>query len=579
VEQESTSEAGGLMFRKILIANRGEIAVRIARTCRELGVRVVAVFSDVDAGARHVSLADEAVHLPGVAPVETYLNVQAIIEAALGVGAEAIHPGYGFLSERADVAEAVTEAGLVWVGPPPEASRAAGDKIRARRLAESVGVAAVPGTLDPVADAREVMAFGERYGYPVVIKAAGGGGGRGLKVAGDAGEVEAALESARREAQAYFGYGDLYLERYLARPKHVEVQVLAAGPGQAAWLGARDCSLQRRHQKLVEETPPARFAEVIPAMGAAAAAVADACGYVNAGTVEFLLDEDGSFYFLEINARLQVEHTITEEVLGIDLVAEQLRIAAGEPMGFSGRQEPRGHAIECRINAEDPARGFRPSPGMIERYREPGGPGVRVDSGFGEGDEIPGAYDSLIAKLIAWGPTREDARRRMLRALDEYVVDGIRTTIPAHRVLLELPEFVDGSYTTRTVEGGALGSLIPATAPPATDTTGGDDVSASVLLVRGTPARLWNPAIAASVSAASREAAGGQGAVVAPMHGTVLKVLVAEGNRVSAGDPVAVLEAMKMETHVAATASGTVEAVKVQAGDVVESGEIVAVIG
>jgi len=568
------------MFRKILIANRGEIAVRIARTCRELGVRVVAVFSDVDAGARHVSLADEAIHLPGVAPVETYLNVQAIIEAALDAGAEAIHPGYGFLSERADVAEAVTEAGVVWVGPPPEAARAAGDKIRARRLAESVGVAPVPGTLDPVADAREVIAFGESYGYPVAIKAAGGGGGRGLKVAADAGDVEAALESARREAQAYFGYGDLYLERYLARPKHVEVQVLAAGPGQAEWLGARDCSLQRRHQKLVEETPPARFSEVIPAMGAAAAAVADACGYVNAGTVEFLLDEDGSFYFLEINARLQVEHTITEEVLGIDLVAEQLRIAAGEPLGFSGRPEPRGHAIECRINAEDPARGFRPSPGVITRYREPGGPGIRVDSGFGEGDEIPGAYDSLIAKLIAWGATREDGRRRMLRALDEYVVDGIRTTIPAHRALLELPEFVDGSYTTRTVEGGALGSLIPATVPPATDTTGGDDVSASVLLVRGTPARLWNPAIAASVSAAtSREAAGGQGAVVAPMHGTVLKVLVAEGDRVSAGDPVAVLEAMKMETHVAATASGTIEAVKVQAGDVVESGEVVAVIG
>jgi acetyl-CoA/propionyl-CoA/long-chain acyl-CoA carboxylase, biotin carboxylase, biotin carboxyl carrier protein len=569
------------MFRKILIANRGEIAVRVARTCRELGVGVVAVYSDVDAGARHVSLADEAIHLPGVVPAETYLNVQAIIEAALGAGAEAIHPGYGFLSERADVAEAVTEAGLVWIGPPPEASRAAGDKIRARRLAESVGVAPVPGTLDPVADPRDVLAFGERYGYPVAIKAAGGGGGRGLKVAADQGEVEAALESARREAEAYFGYGDVYLERYLPRPKHVEVQVLAPSPGQAAWLGARDCSLQRRHQKLVEETPPARFAEVIPAMGAAATSVADACGYVNAGTVEFLLDEDGSFYFLEINARLQVEHTITEEVLGVDLVAEQLRIAAGEPLGFSGKPEPRGHAMECRINAEDPARGFRPSPGVITRYREPGGPGIRVDSGFGEGDEIPGAYDSLIAKLIVWGPTREEARRRMLRALDEYVIEGIRTTIPAHRVLLELPEFVDGSYTTRTVEGGALDLLIPTTVTPATDTTDGGHVSASVLLVHGTQARLWNPAIAGAVSAAAtrREAAGGQGAVVAPMHGTVLKVLVAKGDSVSAGDPVAVLEAMKMETHVAATAAGTIEAVKVQAGDVVESGEVVAVIG
>jgi acetyl-CoA/propionyl-CoA carboxylase biotin carboxyl carrier protein len=565
------------VFGRIVIANRGEIAVRIARTCRELGVAVVAVHSDVDARSRHVALADQAVHLPGVAPLETYLNVQAIIRAALDTGAEAIHPGYGFLSERADVAEAVTEAGLVWVGPPPDASRAAGDKIQARRLAESAGVAAVPGTLDPVSDAADALRFGAEHGYPVAIKAAGGGGGRGLKVARSADEVEAALDSARREAEAYFGYGDVYLERYLERPKHIEIQILAPRVGASMWLGARECSLQRRHQKLVEETPPARFAEVIPAMGDAAVAVADACGYVNAGTVEFLVDEDGRFYFLEINARLQVEHTITEEVLGIDLVAEQLRIASGDPLGFSGRPEPRGHAMECRINAEDPSRGFLPGPGVIRRYREPGGPGIRVDSGFAEGDEVPRAYDSLIAKLVAWAPTREEARRRMLRALDEYDIEGIPTTIPAHRVLLGLAEFADGSYTTRTVEGGVLDSLAREAVRP---TPEAGPLQASVLVVRGTPVRLWNPAIGASVSAAIRgELATGQGSVAAPMHGTVLKVLVAEGDRVTVGEPVAILETMKMETSVAAALSGTVEAVKVQPGDVVEAGEIVAVIG
>ena len=568
------------MFRKVLIANRGEIAVRIARTCRELGVGVVAVFSDADTKSRHVALADEAIHLPGVAPSETYLKVEAIIRAALDSGAEAIHPGYGFLSERADVAEQVADVGVVWVGPPAEAARAAGNKIQARRLAESVGVAPVPGTLHPVTDPREVVRFGDDHGYPVAIKAAGGGGGRGLKVARDAGEVEAALESARREAKAYFGSEDVYLERYLARPKHVEIQILAPKPGQAMWLGARECSLQRRHQKLVEETPPARFADRVPRMGEAAVAVADACGYANAGTVEFLVDEDGSFYFLEINARLQVEHTITEEVLGIDLVAEQLRIASGDPMGFSGPPEPRGHSMECRINAEDPSRGFLPGPGVIRRYREPGGPGIRVDSGFGEGDEVPRAYDSLIAKLVAWAPTREEVRRRMLRALDDYVIEGIPTTIPAHRMLLELPEFVEGSYTTRTVEGGALDALMRETVQPSTDTDQASASTSAVLMVQSTPVRLWNPAISAFVSAALGGAsATGQGAVAAPMHGTVLKILVAEGDAVTAGDPIAVLETMKMETSVATTVSGTVEAVKVQPGDVVEAGEIVAVIG
>jgi acetyl-CoA/propionyl-CoA/long-chain acyl-CoA carboxylase, biotin carboxylase, biotin carboxyl carrier protein len=565
------------MFDKVLVANRGEIAVRVARTLRELGVAAVAVYSDVDAGARHVAVADESVHLAGVAPAETYLDVGAIIDAARSTGAQAIHPGYGFLSERADVAEAVNAAGLVWVGPPPDAIRAAGDKVRARRLAESAGVVPVPGTLEAVREPEEVVAFAGRHGYPVAIKAAGGGGGRGLKVAHGPQEVPSAMESAVREAQAYFGSGDVYLERYLARPKHIEVQILSPEPGRALWLGARDCSLQRRHQKLVEETPPPLFDDLVPPMGDAAVRVANACGYANAGTVEFLVDmEDGAFYFLEVNARLQVEHTITEEVLGIDLVAEQLRIAAGDPLGLDQAEiDPRGHAIECRINAEDPSRGFLPGPGTITRYREPGGPGIRVDSGFGEGDEVPRAYDSLIAKLVAWASTREGARRRMLRALDEFVIEGIPTTMPAHRLLLRRPDFVDGSYSTRTVEeGGALDPLMAPTVAPATDTT------SVVLMVAGTAARLWNPAMAGSVPSATRRSAGsGLGSVIAPMHGTILKVLVTEGDQVEAGDPVAVLETMKMETRVAAIGPGTVKEIMVEAGDVVEEGEILAAIG
>nr|MBA3728410.1 carbamoyl phosphate synthase [Actinomycetota bacterium] len=380
-----------------------------------------------------------------------------------------------------------------------------------------------------------------------------------------------ALESAMREAEAYFGYDAVYLERYLPAPKHIEVQVLAPRAGGAMWLGARDCSLQRRHQKLVEETPPPRFAERVPEMGDAAVAVANACGYVNAGTVEFLVDDDGGFYFLEINARLQVEHTITEEVLGIDLVAAQLRISAGEDLGFGQRDiHPRGHAIECRINAEDPARGFLPAPGRLGRYREPGGPGIRVDSGFGEGDEVPPAFDSLIAKLVSWGNHREEARWRMLRALDEFEIEGIPTTIPAHRLLLRDLRFVDGTYSTATVTSELLESLEPS---DSSEDASGDR---AVLLVNGTSARLWHPSIASSVSAATRgDGAGGLGSVVAPMHGTILKVLVSKGSRVRAGEPVAVLEAMKMETSLTSPAGGIVEEVPVETGSVVEAGEVV----
>src|SRR6266511_1916611 len=581
------------MFGKVLIANRGEIAVRVARTCHELGVATVGVYSDVDSTARHVRASDEAVHLPGVSPAETYLNLEAIIEAARATGTEAVHPGYGFFSERADAAEAFLSAGLVWIGPPPEAARGVGDKVSARRLASGAGVSVVPGTLEAVEGEGEVHAFGEANGYPIAIKAAGGGGGRGLKVARAADEVAAALESAVREAEAWFGSPGVYLERYLERPKHVEVQVLSPAPGGAMWVGARDCSLQRRHQKLVEETPPPLFADAVPSMGAAAVAVANACGYVNAGTVEFLVDtEDGSFYFLEVNARLQVEHTITEEVTGLDLVACQLRIAAGEDLGFAqedvlegGRLAPRGHAIECRINAEDPARGFAPGPGRIAAYDEPAGPGVRVDSGYGEGDEVPGAYDSLVAKLVVHASTREEARRRMLRALHEYRIEGVPTTIPAHLVLLDHPEFVDGSYTTRTLEAGALDGLaaagVRAGAGPDADGSGASGGQDAVLLVGGRPVRLWNRGMAASAPHATARDRGGSsnGVVTSPMHGTILQVDVSEGEEVAAGDPVAVLEAMKMETRVAAPRAGSVTAIHVSPGEVVEAGQPIADIG
>ena len=557
------------MFSKVLVANRGEIAVRVARTCRELGVSYVAVFSDADARARHVAVADESVHLPGVAPTDTYLNVDAILDAARATGAEAIHPGYGFLSENADFAQAVTGSGLVWVGPPPEATRAIGDKIRARKIAEAAGVPIVPGTLDPLTGVDEIFEFGDAHGYPLAIKAAGGGGGRGLKVARNRDEVEAAFESARREAIAYFSNEQVFIERYLENPKHLEVQLLAPNRDEALWLGVRDCSLQRRHQKLVEETPPPLFADRVPDMGQAAVALSKACGYVNAGTVELLVDTDGSFYFLEVNARLQVEHTVTEEVLGIDLVACQLRIASGEPLGFTQDDvEVRGHAIECRINAEDPARDFIPTPGRLDSFVEPNGLGVRVDSGYATGDVIPESYDSLLAKLIAWGKDREEARSRMLRCLDEMTVEGVATTIPAHRLLLQLDDFVAGTHTTKTVESGVLDAL---RAAPVTET---ED---NVLLVQGRGVRLWSPSMAASASAA---VSGGIGAgeIAAPMQGTILKVLVEKGQSVQPGDALVVLEAMKMETTLAASTSGVVQDVHVVPGDTVASGQIVAVV-
>lgn len=558
------------MFSKILVANRAEIAVRVARTCRELGVGVVAVYSDADIGARHVAVSDEAIRLPGTIPADTYLNVGALIDAALKTGAEAVHPGYGFLAESPEFAASVLDAGLAWIGPPPDAMRLLGDKIAARRAAEAAGVPVVPGTTAAVEDVEALLAFGDEYGYPIAIKAAAGGGGHGLKVARSSADIADAFAAARREAEAYFGSTDVYAERYLEAPKHLEVQILAPGPDRALWLGVRDCSLQRRHQKLVEETPPVLHTHRVEDMGAAAVALSKATGYTSAGTVEMLVDPDGHFYFLEVNARLQVEHTITEEVLGIDLVACQLAIAAGQDPGLAqGDISPRGHAIECRINAEDPARGFVPTPGPVTGYTAPGGPGVRVDSGYGAGDEVPGAYDSLLAKLIVWGRDRSQARARMLRALDEITIDGVSTTLPAARALIASDEFVDGTYTTTTVESsGVLDVLFEA------GRTG--DVESGVLLVEGRRVGLWNPGMALFAAAAVH--AGVAGELVAPMQGTIVTVLVEVGQKVASGEPLMVLEAMKMETTIASPKDGAVAELGVSAGHVVGAGDILAVI-
>jgi acetyl-CoA/propionyl-CoA carboxylase, biotin carboxylase, biotin carboxyl carrier protein len=550
------SRSGARVISRVLIANRGEIAVRIIRTCRDLGISPVTVHSDLDASSRHVALADESFRLPGTRPVETYLNSVAIIDAALAAGADAIHPGYGFLAESGEFAAAVIEAGLIWVGPPPAAIAALGDKIAARRIAARAGVPVVPGLLDPVETAERITSFGDAHGYPLVVKAAAGGGGRGLKIVHEPDDVSNALESARREARAYFGSDEVYVERYLDSPKHLEVQVLAPKPEDALWLGVRDCSLQRRHQKLIEETPPPRWAERAPEMGAAAIAISQAAGYINAGTVELLVDGDGAFYFLEVNSRLQVEHTVTEEVFGLDLVACQLKIASGEDLGFlQAELTQRGHAIECRINAEDPVT-YWPSPGRLARFEPPAGPGVRVDAGFSTGDRVPGEYDSLIAKVITWGADRNEAIRRMRRALNEFTIEGVPTTIPAHLRLLDGDEFRSGTHTTATPTGTSALEAIPSR-------------------VSTVHSRLWHPTMAAATPSPP---AGSAGEVVAPMQGTILEVRVSRGDAVETGDPLVVLEAMKMETIVAAPLAGKATEVHAITGQPVGSGDLLVVI-
>jgi acetyl-CoA/propionyl-CoA carboxylase biotin carboxyl carrier protein len=587
------------VFDKVLIANRGEIAVRVMRTCREMGIATVAVYSELDRDAMHVRYADEAYALGGQTAAESYLNTDAILSAIERSGAQAVHPGYGFFAENADFARAISSRGVVWIGPPPEAIEIMGDKISSRRAAAAADVASVPGTLDPIVDADEIVAFGEEHGWPVAIKAAFGGGGKGLKIAAGAAEAADAFASAAREAQAYFGRSECYLERYLTRPRHVEVQVFADTHGNVVWLGERDCSTQRRHQKLIEEAPaPALADEIRTAMGEAAVKVARACGYVNAGTVECLY-QDGEFWFLEMNTRLQVEHCVTEMTTSLDLVAEQLRVAAGEPLSFTQESVVRtGHSIEVRINAEDPAKGFLPSPGTITRMRLPGGPGVRWDGGYAEGDTVSQHYDNLLGKLVVWGPDREVARHRMLRALGELEIGGVATTAPAHVALLSQPQFAAADHSTKWVEDEVDASIFSAMATPSTAVADADaDADAAVERIvpvevdgKRFTVKVWLPEGAGAAPAARARRARprpgltgsgsgrGSGTVSAPMQGTIVKVLVAVGDTVESGQALLVLEAMKMENHVNAETAGTVAEIRVAEGDTVGTGDVLVVV-
>jgi len=583
---------------KILIANRGEIAVRVIRTCREMGIGTVAVYSNLDRDALHVRMADEAYALGGETAAESYLNTDSILAAIEQSGADGVHPGYGFFSENTDFARAITERGVTFIGPPPEAIEVMGDKISSRLAAEKAGVAGVPGRSEPLTSPDEVLLFGEEHGWPVAIKAAYGGGGRGMKVVASAADAAEAMESAAREAQAYFGRPEIYLERYLAWPRHVEMQVLADQQGNTLWLGERDCSAQRRHQKLIEESPAPDFPDDIrQAMGAAAVKVSQACGYYNAGTVEFLY-QDGDFFFLEMNTRLQVEHPVTELVTGLDLVAWQIRIASGEALDFSQQDIARnGHAIEVRINAEDPSGGrFTPSPGTLTSFHQPSGPGVRLDAGYEGGDTISQYYDNLIAKLIVWAPDREAARRRMLRAIAETRITGVATTLPADVAILSHPDFAAATHSTKWVEESLDLSGLVAETPGAPVQPAGDeevptverDVTAEVD-GRRYSVRLWVPDLGPAAGsarpagrpkrAASSAVAGtGSGQVTVPMQGTIVKVLVAVGDVVEVGQTICLLEAMKMENAVAAEKDGVIKELRVSAGDSVGAGDVVAVI-
>ena len=577
------------MFSKVLVANRGEIAVRVIRACREQGVATVAVYSDLDRDALHVRLADEAYALGGQTAAESYLDTEAILGVVERSGADAVHPGYGFFSENADFARAITERGVTFIGPPPEAIEVMGDKISARLAAERVGVLGVPGTTDFITDVDQVRAFGAEHGYPVAIKAAYGGGGRGMKVVADESAIADAIESAQREAMAYFARDEIYVERYLTAPRHIEIQVLADAHGNAVYLGERDCSVQRRHQKLIEEAPaPDLPDEVRTAMGEAAVEVALGCGYTNAGTVEFLY-EDGAFYYLEMNTRLQVEHPVTELVTGLDLVEQQLRVAAGELLGFTQDDVSiTGHAIEVRINAEDPAGGaFLPSPGRIHTLKVPDGYGVRFDGGYEAGDEVSQFYDNLVGKLVVWGRDRDAAIRRTLRALGEMEVAGVATTIPADVAILGHPDFAAVAHSTKWVEETL--DLSDISSP----VESGDDANEESTVRRDTTVEvdgrrfavsMWVPEAAPVTgrtpkrSKRSGVGASGNGQVAVPMQGTIVKVLVAVGDTVAADDPVCVLEAMKMENNVLAGKAGTVAEVRVATGDSVGAGDVVAVV-
>jgi acetyl-CoA/propionyl-CoA carboxylase, biotin carboxylase, biotin carboxyl carrier protein len=583
------------LFSKVLVANRGEIAIRAFRTLRELGIGTVGVYSEPDRAAAHVAYADEAYLIGGGAPAESYLNQQAIFDVARRAGAAAVHPGYGFLAENAEFARNCEENDVTWIGPPPEAIEAMGSKVEARERMQAAGVPIVPGVTEPVESAAEVRRLGDELGWPIAIKASAGGGGKGLKVVRMPEEAERAYESARREGEAYFSDSAVYVERYLEDPRHVEVQVLADSHGNVIHLGERDCTIQRRHQKLVEETPsPAVDAELRERIGRIAVDAARAVGYRSAGTLEGLLSRDGEWYFLEMNTRIQVEHTVTELVTGLDLVREQVLIAAGEPLSVS-QEDVRfvGHALECRINAEDVSNGFMPAPGTITRYREPSGPGVRVDSGVVAGSEISALYDPMIAKLVVHGVDREHARRRMLRALDELDIGGVKTLVGFHKALLTHPCFVEGG----TCHGLVESELMAARAAELEDGRGPAEPqlvtaalqeSARAVEVDGRrfEVRLLKPEPPYAELARRRRERGraagrggaGKDAVVSPMQGTVLAVEIEEGQEVEAGQVLCIVEAMKMENEVHAHRAGRVTELSVGPGQSVTTGQVICVV-
>ncbi|MFH8887416.1 acetyl/propionyl/methylcrotonyl-CoA carboxylase subunit alpha [Streptomyces sp. NPDC017949] len=579
-------------MRKVLIANRGEIAVRVARACRDAGIASVAVYADPDRDALHVRAADEAFALGGDTPAASYLDIAKVLQAAADSGADAIHPGYGFLSENADFAQAVIDAGLTWIGPPPQAIRDLGDKVAARHIAQRAGAPLVAGTPDPVSGADEVVAFAEQHGLPIAIKAAFGGGGRGLKVARTLEEVPELYESAVREAVAAFGRGECFVERYLDKPRHVETQCLADSHGNVVVVSTRDCSLQRRHQKLVEEAPAPFLSEAQNAeLYAASKAILKEAGYVGAGTVEFLVSADGLISFLEVNTRLQVEHPVTEEVAGIDLVREMFRIADGEELGY-GDPVLRGHSFEFRINGEDPGRGFLPAPGTVTKFDAPSGPGVRLDAGVETGSVIGPAWDSLLAKLIVTGATREQALQRAARALAEFNVEGMATAIPFHRAVVVDPAFAPeggNPFTvhTRWIETEFVNDIKAFAAPAAEETEDEPGRETVVVEVGGKRLEVSLPSslgmtlartAAAGGAKPKRRAAKKSGpaasgdTLASPMQGTIVKVAVEEGQQVNEGDLVVVLEAMKMEQPLNAHRSGTVVGLSAEVGASVTSG-------
>lgn len=575
------------MIRKVLIANRGEIAVRVARACRDYGVASVAVYADPDADALHVRAADEAWALHGVRPADTYLDIAKLLDIARRSGADAVHPGYGFLSERAEFARAVMQAGLTWIGPRPETIEALGDKVAARKIARQVGAPLVAGTAEPVQSAEEVMAFARAHGLPIAIKAAFGGGGRGLKVAWKMEEVAELYDSAVREATAAFGRGECFVEQFLDRPRHIEAQVLADQHGQVVVLGTRDCSLQRRNQKLVEEAPAPFLTDAQrTSIHRAAQAICAAAGYVSAGTVEFLLSRTGQISFLEVNTRLQVEHPVTEETTDVDLVVEQLRIADGLPLSLTETPVPRGHSIEFRINAEDPGRGYLPTPGRIEHFAAPSGPGVRLDSGVAAGSVIPGSFDSLMAKLIVTGATREQALQRARRALAEFQIEGVASVLPFHRAVVQDPAFTAEQgfgVHTRWIETemqqdfAAALRPVPVQEQPLQRTWVEIDGRRVTL---GLPASLLQGVAQTATSApvSTTAAAVQDGDVRAPMAGSLIAWKVTEGEVVEAGAVIAVMESMKMESPITAPRAGRV-AQQVVAGSSLQPGQVIARMG